>query len=106
VLGPRQAAVARELTKHFESVRRGDLASLAADYERDGPPKGEIVLLVAPPDQDAPSLEGSALDEKIIAAMEKFSLKDAASVVAAETGQPRRKIYARALELSAESRGE
>src|SRR5664279_6254752 len=106
VLGPRQAAVARELTKHFESVRRGDLASLATDYERDGPPKGEIVLLVAPPDQDAPSLEGSALDEKIIAAMEKFSLKDAASVVAAETGQPRRKIYARALELSAESRGE
>jgi 16S rRNA (cytidine1402-2'-O)-methyltransferase len=104
VLGPRQAAVARELTKHFESVRRGDLGSLAADYERDGPPKGEIVLLVAPPGQDAPSLEGPALDEKIIAAMEKFSLKDAASVVAAETGQPRRKIYARALELSAESR--
>jgi 16S rRNA (cytidine1402-2'-O)-methyltransferase len=104
VLGPRQAAVARELTKHFESVRRGGLAELAADYERDGPPKGEIVLLVAPPGEDAPALDGPALDEKIRAAMEKFSLKDAASVVAAETGQPRRKVYARALELAADAK--
>lgn len=106
VLGPRQAAVARELTKHFESVRRGDLATLAADYERDGPPKGEIVLLVAPPGDDAAALDGAALDEKILAAMERFSLKDAASVVAAETGQPRRKIYARALEITAGTRPE
>jgi 16S rRNA (cytidine1402-2'-O)-methyltransferase len=101
VLGPRQAAVARELTKHYESVRRGELSALAADYQREGPPKGEIVLLVAPPDADAPALEGEPLDVKILAAIEKFSLKDAASIVAADTGQPRRKIYARALELSA-----
>ncbi len=101
VLGPRQAAVARELTKHFEQVRRGAVDALAADYQREGPPKGEIVLLVAPPGEDAPALGGDALDEKIRAALEKFSLKDAASVLAAETGQPRRKIYARALELSA-----
>ena len=101
VLGSRQAAVARELTKHFESVRRGALDELAADYEREGPPKGEIVLLVAPPGEDAPALDGEALDEKIRAALEKFSLKDAASVVAADTGQPRRKIYARAIELAA-----
>lgn len=104
VLGPRQAAVARELTKHFEQVRRGAVDALAADYEREGPPKGEIVLLVAPPGEDAPALEGEALDERIRAALEKFSLKDAASVVAAETGQPRRKIYARALELTAGSK--
>lgn len=100
VLGPRHAAVARELTKHFESVRRGPLDQLAADYEQDGPPKGEIVLLVAPPGEDAPLLAGPALDERIRAALEKFSLKDAASVVSAETGHPRRAIYARALELS------
>ncbi len=106
VLGSRQAAVARELTKHFESVRRGALDELAADYERDGPPKGEIVLLVAPPGEDAPALDGPALDEKIRTALEKFSLKDAASVVAADTGQPRRKIYARALELCAGAKAE
>jgi 16S rRNA (cytidine1402-2'-O)-methyltransferase len=104
VLGPRQAAVARELTKHFESVRRGELAALAADYERDGPPKGEIVLLVAPPNEEAPALNAVALDGKIRAAMEKFSLKDAASVVSAETGRPRREVYARAIELSAENK--
>src|SRR5208282_4324615 len=73
VLGSRQAAVARELTKHYESVRRGALEQLAADYERDGPPKGEIVLLVAPPGEDAPTLDGPALDEKIRAALVKFS---------------------------------
>jgi 16S rRNA (cytidine1402-2'-O)-methyltransferase len=82
-------------------VRRGGLDQLAAVYAREGPPKGEIVLLVAPPGDDAPALDGEALDEKIRAAMEKFSLKDAASVVAADTGQPRRKIYARAIELAA-----
>jgi 16S rRNA (cytidine1402-2'-O)-methyltransferase len=81
-------------------VRRGALDILAADYERDGPPKGEIVLLVAPPGEDAPALDGAALDDKIRAALQKFSLKDAASVVSADTGQPRRKVYARALELS------
>jgi 16S rRNA (cytidine1402-2'-O)-methyltransferase len=104
VLGPREAAVARELTKHFEQVRRGTLDALAADYQKEGPPKGEIVLLVAPPGDDAPALDGDALDDQIRSALEKFSLKDAASVVAAATGQPRRKIYARALELSAGSK--
>ncbi len=64
VLGPREAAVARELTKHFESVRRGGLAALAADYEREGPPKGEIVLLVAPPGEDAPALDGAGARRK------------------------------------------
>jgi 16S rRNA (cytidine1402-2'-O)-methyltransferase len=102
VLGARDAAVARELTKHFESVRRGGLDRLAEDYGRDGPPKGEIVLLVAPPREDAPSLAGPALDDRIRAALRKFSVKDAASVVSAATGQPRRVVYARALEISNE----
>jgi 16S rRNA (cytidine1402-2'-O)-methyltransferase len=106
VLGPRQAAVARELTKHFESVRRGALDALAADYQSKGPPKGEIVVLVAPPGEAAPELASEILDEKIRAALEKYSLKDASDVVAAETGQRRRKIYARALEIAGGSKGE
>ncbi|MCI4678149.1 16S rRNA (cytidine(1402)-2'-O)-methyltransferase [Rhodoblastus acidophilus] len=106
VLGPREAAVARELTKHFESVRRGALDALAAQYANEGAPKGEIVLLVAPPGEGAALIAGAALDDRIKAALEKFSLKDAASVVAAETGQPRRKVYARALELSGGAKGE
>ena len=48
-LGPREAAVARELTKRFEEVRRGPLDRLAADYARAGAPKGEVVLVIGPP---------------------------------------------------------
>jgi 16S rRNA (cytidine1402-2'-O)-methyltransferase len=82
------------------------LASLAETYEREGPPKGEIVILVGPPKDDAPALDGAALDAKIAQALEKFSLKDAATVLASETGLPRRTIYARAIELSAKTRQE
>ena len=54
VLGPREAVVARELTKMFEEARRGTLAELAAHYEAAGPPRGELVVLVGPPDGDPP----------------------------------------------------
>lgn len=104
VLGPREAALARELTKHFETVRRGLLGDLAATLAQEPTPKGEIVLLVAPPSQEiiAPSAED--LDQKIGKALETLSVKEAATVVSAETGQPRRKVYARAVELSARMR--
>jgi 16S rRNA (cytidine1402-2'-O)-methyltransferase len=99
VLGLRDAAVCRELTKAFEEVRRGTLAALASHYEEAGPPKGEIVVVVAPPGEaDAP--DDADIDRKIQAAMKKLSLKDAASAIAAETGLPRKEIYARALALA------
>jgi 16S rRNA (cytidine1402-2'-O)-methyltransferase len=99
VLGLRDAAVCRELTKAFEEVRRGTLATLASHYEEAGPPKGEIVIVVAPPGEaDAP--DDADIDRKIQAAMKKLSLKDAASAIAAETGLPRKEIYARALALA------
>ncbi|MGE0725362.1 MAG: 16S rRNA (cytidine(1402)-2'-O)-methyltransferase, partial [Alphaproteobacteria bacterium] len=49
MLGDRPAAVARELTKLHEEVRRGSLAALAAHYREAGPPRGEIVVVVGPP---------------------------------------------------------
>jgi len=101
VLGPnREAALARELTKHFETVRRGSLGDLATALAAEPPPKGEIVLLVGPPGDGANDISQDDLDERIIKALETYSVKDAASVIAAETGQPRRKVYARALELN------
>lgn len=102
VLGGRDAAVARELTKMHEELRRGTLAELADHYRDAGPPKGEAVLVIGPPEQDAATINAEELDSLIITALKTMSVRDAASTVAVASGQPRRGIYARALELSAE----
>lgn len=104
VLGERQAAVARELTKMFETVRRGGLAQLAAEYAVEGPPRGEIVVIIGPPDEGAEKGAAGDLDARLEAALAIHSLKDAAAVVAADTGLPKREVYARALTLSAASK--
>jgi 16S rRNA (cytidine1402-2'-O)-methyltransferase len=101
VLGDRPAAVARELTKLYEEVRREPLAVLAAHYREAGPPKGEIVVVVAPPAPDADAaLDEAALDKSLSAALATMSVKDASAAVAAATGQPRRLVYQRALALA------
>ncbi len=102
ILGPRPAVIARELTKHFETVRRGTLNELAAALADEPTPKGEIVLLVGAPDADAPGLAPADIDAALRAALANLSVKDAAAVVSAQTGQPRRQIYARAVQLAAE----
>lgn len=104
VLGSREAAIARELTKYYETVRRGTLPELAASLSQETPPKGEIVVLVGPPGVQEFRESQESLDARLGKALETYSVKDAAAVVSAETGQPRRKIYARALELSARVR--
>ncbi len=105
VLGNREAAIARELTKHFETVRRGSLPELASLLADEPPPKGEIVLLVGPPLQGEAEFGADDLEEKLKQAMLTHSIKDAATIIAAATGQPRRKVYARALELAAQEGG-
>lgn len=94
-LGNREAAVARELTKAYEECVTGTLPRLAARYA-DAPPKGEIVVLVAPPGESTVVIDS---DAALREAMGRLSLGKAASEVAEATGIDRRTLYARALEL-------
>lgn len=96
-LGDREAAVARELTKAYEQCVTGTLTELAARYA-DAPPKGEIVVIVAPPAvRDVVVDCDAALGE----ALSRLSVGQAASEVAKMTGADRRTLYARALALKA-----
>ena len=98
-LGPRPAAVARELTKRFEEVRRGTLAELAAHYGATGAPRGETVIVVGPPDRTRDQPAAAELDELLAEALARQPPAAAAAAVAAATGQPRRELYRRALAL-------
>jgi len=98
VLGARPAAVARELTKMFEETRRAGLDELAAHYGEAGAPKGEIVVVIAPP---APKVEvtEAELDAFLQNALAHVGVKEAASEAASQLGVPRRVAYARALQI-------
>lgn len=96
VFGPRDAAVARELTKLHETVIRGPLPDLAADPRLDAP-RGEIVVLVGPGAAEAAS-EAEA-DAALAEAVARVGPAQAASEVAKALGLPRRALYARALAL-------
>jgi 16S rRNA (cytidine1402-2'-O)-methyltransferase len=101
VLGDREAAVTRELTKLFEEVRRGPLPELAAHYAEAGPPKGEIVIVIGPPGEDARPTEAD-LAGQLRKALASMSLRDAVEAVTAATGEPKREVYRLALNLTAD----
>jgi len=100
-LGPREAAICRELTKLYEEVRRGTLPALAREVAAAPEPRGEIVIVIAPPDPQG-ELGAGELDALLRQALDRVSVKEAVAEVAAVTGQPRRAVYQRALELSRE----
>ena len=99
VLGEREAAVAREMTKMFEEVRRGNLAALAGHYASAGAPKGEVAIVVGPPAAQARP-DDAEVNHLLVSALATESLRDAVASVTAATGLPRREIYARALRLA------
>lgn len=100
VLGPRPAAVARELTKHFEEIRRGPLDELASSYALSGPPRGETVIVIGPPEIREPVARPDAeVDAALCVALQTMPAAAAASAVARETGRPRRELYRRAVAL-------
>jgi 16S rRNA (cytidine1402-2'-O)-methyltransferase len=98
-MGGREAAICRELTKLYEEVRRGELAALARDYANEPPPRGEIVIVIAPPVAGIGDIDDEGLDAMLRRALARTSVKEAVGEVAAATGRPRRDVYQRALAL-------
>ena len=96
VFGGREAAVARELTKLYETVIRGPLGELAAD-PRLAAPKGEIVVVVGPGED--PAASAADADAALAEAVVRLGPARAASEVAKALGLSRRDLYARALAL-------
>lgn len=98
VLGDREVAIARELTKLHEEVRRGQAAELAQALAAENPPKGEIVLVVGQPLEETFTAE--AIEDRLKAALLTMTVKEAAKHVAAETGGSRQELYKLALSLT------
>lgn len=100
-LGDRTAAVARELTKLYETVRRGTLQELMSEFEAASRPKGEIVVLIgAAIASDKRNEATDELDGRLRLHLTHLSVKDAVAVAVEETGLPRRQVYARAVALA------
>jgi 16S rRNA (cytidine1402-2'-O)-methyltransferase len=96
-LGPRAAAICRELTKLHEEVRYENLDVLAQLYANGAETRGEFVVLVAPPAEEQ---RADDIDALLKHALSRVSVKDAVGEVAVATGRPRREIYQRALALT------
>ena len=90
VLGAREAAVARELTKLHEEIRRGSASELA-QWAAEAAPKGEMVILVGPP--VAEDVSDEAIVARLEALLAESSLRDAAKAVAEELGVPKSRAY-------------
>ena len=103
IMGGRDAAICRELTKLHEEVKRApisELAEAAGSLET----RGEFVLVIGPPPADAQVMAEGELDELLRTSLQRDSVKDAVAHAVELSGRPRRAVYARALELAKEIR--
>lgn len=96
VLGERQVAVCRELTKRYEEVVTGSVSELAVKYASEAAPKGEVVLIVGPPEAPITLSDGDITD-RLRALMDDMSLKEAVAEVTDIAGRPKREVYELAL---------
>lgn len=99
IVGERDAAICREMTKLHEEVRRATVSELAGVSDT-LETRGEFVLVIGPPAADAGLMNDAALDDLLRTSLARGSVKDAVAHAVEVSGRPRREIYARALELS------
>jgi 16S rRNA (cytidine1402-2'-O)-methyltransferase len=105
IMGGRDAAICRELTKMHEEVTRGLLSELALTADT-LETRGEFVLVIGPPPTGAQTMAKDEVDDLLRASLLRDSVKDAVAHAAELSGRPRREIYARALELAKEAKGD
>lgn len=98
VLGDRPAALARELTKLYEEVRRGRLSMILESVQAGGAPKGEMVLVIG--ENKMEEVAAETIEGQLKQALKTLSVRDAAEMVATATGKPKKAIYMLALKLS------
>jgi 16S rRNA (cytidine1402-2'-O)-methyltransferase len=103
IIGNRDAAICRELTKLHEEIRRAPLSELAETADR-LETRGEFVLVVGPPSADASVMSAGDLDDLLLASLKGNSVKDTVAHAVELSGHPRREVYARALELAGQHR--
>jgi 16S rRNA (cytidine1402-2'-O)-methyltransferase len=101
IMGMRDAAICREMTKMHEDIKRAPIVELARSADR-LETRGEFVLVIGPPAPGAQTMTNDALDEMLRTSLQRDSVKDAVAHAVELSGRPRREIYARALELAKE----
>src|SRR3981081_1828593 len=102
IMGARDAAICREMTKMHEEVRRAKISELARSADT-LETRGEFVLVIGPPAAGAQIMAGDELDDLLRSSLKRDSVKDAVAHAFELSGRPRREIYARALELAKEA---
>ncbi|MET0222306.1 MAG: 16S rRNA (cytidine(1402)-2'-O)-methyltransferase [Tardiphaga sp.] len=105
IMGGRDAAICRELTKLHEEISRAPIAELAKNADT-LETRGEFVLVIGPPAADAQAMTDADLDKLLRASLQRDSVKDAVAHAVELSGRPRRAVYARALELAKKNDGE
>ncbi|AEI01280.1 ribosomal RNA small subunit methyltransferase I [Afipia carboxidovorans OM5] len=105
ILGRRDIAICREMTKLHEDIRRMPLAEAAARAD-ELETRGEFVLVIGPPSADASRMSETELDDLLRAQLAHGSVKDAVAAAVELSGYPRREVYARALALAQEGKNE
>jgi 16S rRNA (cytidine1402-2'-O)-methyltransferase len=103
ILGNRDAAICRELTKLHEDIRRATLTEFA-QAAKTLETRGEFVLVVGPPTADAGTMSSDQLDDLLLTLLKESSVKDSVAHAVVISGLPRRQVYARALELAGQMR--
>jgi 16S rRNA (cytidine1402-2'-O)-methyltransferase len=102
IMGRRDGAICRELTKMHEDINRAPIAELA-DNAGELETRGEFVLVIGPPPTDSQVMQADELDGLLRDRLKHDSVKDAVAHAVELSGRPRREVYARALELAREN---